>query len=189
MLGISWMNKIVFRFFWQNIPPERKHGHGRISIKKNKSLVSDTGQETTWITIGTCPMHKWRVTNSCIQQLNQFATASSTGRDSVETSSHTQLPPLQHRGRRRPLHTFLHPNIVHHCCREADKGAVLCSMAWAKLVISLWDNPECLKWYLVGLVKSFEEVQQMNEILRRKCCLCRSNTSEFDQSWVCKSLT
>lgn len=90
---------------------------------------------------------------------------------------------------RRPLHTFLHPDIVHHCCREADKGTVLCSMAWAKLVISLWDNPEGLKWYLVGLVKSFEEFQQMNEILLHKRRLCRSNPSEFDQSSVCKSLT
>lgn len=62
-------------------------------------------------------------------------------------------------------------------------------MAWAKLVISLWDNPEGLKWYLVGLVKSFEEFQQMNEILLHKRRLCRSNPSEFDQSSVSKSLT
>lgn len=96
-----------------------------------------------------------RVTKGGIQKLNQFSIASSKEKDSLETSCHTQLPPFRQWGHKKTSSNLpSSQNIVHHRCREADKGAVLCSVVWTKPVISLRDNLEGLKWYLAGLVKS-----------------------------------
>lgn len=47
---------------------------------------------------------------------------------------------------RRPLHTFLHPDTLFiTVCSKADKGTVLYSMVWTKMIISLWDNLDGLK--------------------------------------------